>query len=275
VPAEHREWLPHRHGVLSITRATLYRWRAGYRDEGLAGLLDGHGHRAGSSVVEGDLATVILAFQTKYPHAGASTIARYVEAVPEFRGKVSRRTHFAVALALAARQPAARDAAGESGRVEEPLSGGVRFAVRRHRAQRTLGAGLDPGRLAACGRPSLHGAGLHRHLLAPPAARRLADLEGAGCPGPGAALHHRVGRARGGPDRQRQGTMRRSSSSPSCASWAPSKTSACRLRRKRRAPSSGPSARCRTGCWSFCPVTSGTRSPSASSSAAGSRSPSG
>lgn len=82
LPPVHEPWLPTRHGARSLDRATLYRWQAAYRAEGLAGLLDGYGTRKGQSKIAANeaLRNVVLGCLLQAPHITPKKIKMYLKA---------------------------------------------------------------------------------------------------------------------------------------------------------------------------------------------------
>lgn len=82
VPEQHLEMLPKLHGARSLNQATLYRWRKVYREQGLAGLMDGYGTRKGAfKVAENEeLKNVVLGCLMQAPHITPGDIKAYLAA---------------------------------------------------------------------------------------------------------------------------------------------------------------------------------------------------
>lgn len=82
VPDCFAEWLPARHAARSLDRATLFRWQKDYREQGLAGLMDGYGKRKGQSKIatNEELQRVVLGCLFQQPHVTPKKIKAYLEA---------------------------------------------------------------------------------------------------------------------------------------------------------------------------------------------------
>ncbi|MEX0732879.1 MAG: DDE-type integrase/transposase/recombinase [Aquisalimonadaceae bacterium] len=82
LPAWVWDWMPHRAGARALTEATLRRWHYAYLREGIYGLVDGYGTRAGQSKVETTepLRRLVIGTMLRYPHITPRKMQAWVEA---------------------------------------------------------------------------------------------------------------------------------------------------------------------------------------------------
>ncbi len=82
VPEEHRPWLPHRRGLVSLNSATVYRWRQRHDRQGLWGLTDGYGNRRGTGKIDTnlELQQIVLGCLLRYPHITGKKIKAFLAA---------------------------------------------------------------------------------------------------------------------------------------------------------------------------------------------------
>lgn len=82
VPFEYLDYLPQYNGTRTLSEATLRRWEADYRNEGIWGLVDKHGHRKGKSEIETtpELYKTVLGCMLKHPHITPKKIKQYLAA---------------------------------------------------------------------------------------------------------------------------------------------------------------------------------------------------
>lgn len=94
-PAKFRPLLPTRHGHDSFSVPTALRWEAAYARHGVAGLVDGFGHRKGKSKLDAwpALQDLLAGWLEANPGADAHDLfAGAMAEMPELRGKVHART---------------------------------------------------------------------------------------------------------------------------------------------------------------------------------------
>ena len=80
VPEDLLPWLKHGHGSVLLTASTLWRWVTDYQEQGLWGLTDGYGSRAGASVISASepLLRAVLGLMLRDPQATGKDLAAYL-----------------------------------------------------------------------------------------------------------------------------------------------------------------------------------------------------
>lgn len=76
------DWMPHRQGARALTEPTLRRWHYDFMDQGIYGLVDGYGNRAGQSKVETTepLKKLVLGAMLRHPHITPRKMKAFVSA---------------------------------------------------------------------------------------------------------------------------------------------------------------------------------------------------
>lgn len=93
-PPDLRKHLPIRHGVVSLSISTLYRWHRDYSALGIAGLIDDYGNRSGKSVVSDhpDLMKAVLGCLFQRPHITPIGVQAYLRATEPSLSAVKETT---------------------------------------------------------------------------------------------------------------------------------------------------------------------------------------
>lgn len=82
LPESTWDWLPQRHGARALTAASLKRWHYAHAREGIWGLVDGYGNRAGDTKVQRhpELYAIVLGAMARTPHISPRDIHAYLQA---------------------------------------------------------------------------------------------------------------------------------------------------------------------------------------------------